>query len=86
MLPPQPPSKLQDTGATVLVLGATGGVGQIVTAKLLERGYKVRALVRNVAKAQSTLGSPPGVEYVQGDCRYMNQIDTPKVGLVMNNC
>ncbi|GFR40986.1 hypothetical protein Agub_g1651, partial [Astrephomene gubernaculifera] len=33
-------------GDLVLVAGATGGVGQLVTAKLLERGFRVRALDR----------------------------------------
>ena len=37
----------------VLVAGATGGVGQLVTAKLLEREIKVRALVRDEAKAST---------------------------------
>ncbi|GLC44421.1 hypothetical protein PLESTB_000471700 [Pleodorina starrii] len=33
-------------GDLVLVAGATGGVGQLVTAKLLERGFRVRAVDR----------------------------------------
>ena len=37
----------------VLVAGATGGVGQLVTAKLLEKEIKVRALVRDEAKAST---------------------------------
>ncbi|GLI69068.1 hypothetical protein VaNZ11_013612, partial [Volvox africanus] len=35
-----------EPGDLVLVAGATGGVGQLVTAKLLERGFSVRALDR----------------------------------------
>ena len=38
--------KLQAPGSLVLVAGATGGVGQLVTAKLLEKGFRVRALTR----------------------------------------
>jgi uncharacterized protein YbjT (DUF2867 family) len=36
----------------VLVTGATGGVGQLAVAYALNQGYTVRALTRNVAKAQ----------------------------------
>lgn len=51
------------------MVGATGGVGQLLTAKLLERGYTVRALCRDVDKASSVLGSAEGLELVLGDCR-----------------
>lgn len=46
-------------GGTVLVAGATGGVGQLVVAGLLSQGYRVRALVRDAARAQTTLGTVP---------------------------
>ena len=72
------PLLLQDTGARVLVLGATGGVGQIVTAKLLERGFQVRALVRNASKARASLGPMPNLELVEGDCRFAEQVDRPE--------
>merc|ERR1719199_245752 len=50
-----PPSEL------VLVTGATGGVGRRVVAALLSKGYRVRALARNEAKAKAMLsgGSKP---------------------------
>lgn len=35
----------------VLVAGATGGVGQLTVARLLERGYAVRVLTRSAQKA-----------------------------------
>lgn len=41
---------------TILVAGATGGVGKRVTKKLLERGDRVRALVRDAAIAKDLLG------------------------------
>jgi uncharacterized protein YbjT (DUF2867 family) len=59
----------QEPGATVLVAGATGGVGQLLTAKLLERGYTVRAMTRSKEKAAQLLGSAPGLEIVVGDLR-----------------
>ena len=39
--------------ASVLVAGATGGVGQLVTAKLLQVGYSVRAMTRDIEKARA---------------------------------
>lgn len=39
----------------VLVAGATGGVGKRVVEQLLQQGYKTRALVRDVSKAQQLL-------------------------------
>lgn len=54
----------------MLVVGATGGVGQLATAKLLERGYKVKALCRDTEKAASVLKTDSeGLELVVGDCR-----------------
>ncbi|WP_138498230.1 CIA30 family protein [Nostoc sp. PA-18-2419] len=41
----------------ILVAGATGGVGKRVVKRSLEQGYKVRALVRDIDKARSILGS-----------------------------
>lgn len=60
---------LQEPGSTVLVAGATGGVGQLLCAKLLDRGYKVRALTRSEEKTRQLLGDAPGLEVVYGDMR-----------------
>ncbi len=49
----------------VLVAGATGGVGKRVVQRLVERGYKVRSLVRDADKARAILGDH--VELVVGD-------------------
>lgn len=55
----------QAAETTVLLLGATGRVGRILTRKLLLRGYKVRALVRRKPeRAQGADGSPAQVEGV----------------------
>ena len=43
-------------GSKVLVVGATGGVGQLVVAKLLEAGYRVRAAGRSAERARETFG------------------------------
>ncbi len=52
----------------VLVAGVTGGVGQLVAAKLLAKNLNVRGLTRNKAKAESMFNSR--VELVEGDIRY----------------
>lgn len=44
---------------TVLVTGATGGVGRRVVARLLAEGRRVRALVRDVGKARQLLAGLP---------------------------
>jgi len=41
------------TQERVLVAGATGGVGQLTVAKLLEKGFPVRVLTRNAEKART---------------------------------
>ncbi|OWV90521.1 hypothetical protein ATY75_15050 [Rhizobium sp. N122] len=49
---------------TVLVLGATGGIGGAVARKLLARGWRIRALNREAAKVSRR---EPAFEWVQGD-------------------
>uniref|UniRef100_A0A832H2L6 SDR family oxidoreductase n=1 Tax=Oscillatoriales cyanobacterium SpSt-402 TaxID=2282168 RepID=A0A832H2L6_9CYAN len=56
---------------SVLVTGATGGVGQLVVAKLLEKNYAVQVLTRSTEKAQQMFGDR--VDVTVGDIR---QADT----------
>ena len=51
----------------VLVVGATGGVGQLTVGKLLEKGWTVRVLVRDTEKAQKMFDGQ--VEIILGDIR-----------------
>ncbi|MFT3953943.1 MAG: SDR family oxidoreductase [Piscinibacter sp.] len=51
-------------GSTVLVVGATGSIGRLVVAEALRRGFVVRALVRDPARAR---GLPAGAERAVGD-------------------
>lgn len=41
---------MPETMTTVLVVGATGSIGQHVTAQALAAGFQTRALVRNAAR------------------------------------
>lgn len=49
----------------VLVAGATGGVGRRVVQRLVESGYQVRSLVRDIDKAQAMFDK--NVELCKGD-------------------
>jgi uncharacterized protein YbjT (DUF2867 family) len=55
------------TAALVLVAGATGGVGQLVVAKALEKGFNVRVLSRQADKAKQMFGDR--VEVAVGNIR-----------------
>ncbi|MGL5807275.1 MAG: NAD(P)H-binding protein, partial [Xenococcaceae cyanobacterium] len=51
----------------VLVAGATGGVGQLTVAKLLEKGFAVRAMTRSTSKAEKMFDGK--VDLVEADTR-----------------
>jgi dihydroflavonol-4-reductase len=53
----------------VLVTGATGFIGWHVARQLLERGERVRALVRDPARSAQALAELEGIETVAGDLR-----------------
>lgn len=46
-----------------------GGVGQLSVKKLLDRGFKVKALTRSTSKAASVLGNSPLLEIVEVDLK-----------------
>ncbi|HQT65675.1 MAG: flavin reductase [Acidocella sp. 20-57-95] len=48
----------------VLVLGATGGTGQLIVRDAMAKGHSVVALVRSKARADL-----PGVDMIEGDAR-----------------
>lgn len=55
-----------------LVIGATGGIGGEVAGALARHGWQVRALARNVEKAQHHAPAP-GIDWIAGDA--MSAID-----------
>lgn len=59
------PVKRMETSGTVLVAGATGGVGRRVVNVLRKKGIPVRVLVRNEEKARQMLG--PDIDLIVGD-------------------
>ncbi|KAJ3704378.1 hypothetical protein LUZ61_008083 [Rhynchospora tenuis] len=69
------PSKV--SSKLVLVIGGSGGVGQLVVASLLSRGIKSRLLLRDPSKAVSLFGqqNEDTLEVWKGDTRNPNDID-----------
>ncbi|XP_004984340.1 sanguinarine reductase [Setaria italica] len=61
----------------VLVVGGTGGVGQLVVASLLSRNIKSRLLLRNPEKAESLFGKQDEsvLQVYKGDTRNPNDLD-----------
>ena len=56
---------------TILVLGATGGIGGAVARAFLKRGWQVKALTRRPEQAAAKFPGLAGVAWVEGDA--MNQ-------------
>ncbi|GFE97615.1 MULTISPECIES: NAD(P)H-binding protein [Gluconobacter] len=52
---------------TILVLGATGGIGGAVARVMMRRGWQVRAMVRDPAHARAGWGDDARPHWVQGD-------------------
>jgi nucleoside-diphosphate-sugar epimerase len=50
---------------TALILGATGGVGGALTEVLLARGWSIKALTRDPARAAA--GRDAAIQWIQGD-------------------
>jgi uncharacterized protein YbjT (DUF2867 family) len=51
----------------ILVFGATGSQGGAVARRLLDRGFRVRALTRDPQKPEAHALADQGAEVVQGD-------------------
>lgn len=52
---------------TILVLGATGGIGGEVARAFLKRGWRVKALTRRPAEAAAKFPGLKGIDWVEGD-------------------
>lgn len=55
------------TKKEITIVGATGKIGILTTFHLLQSGYRVKAVVRNVEKAQQSFREKDHVELVYGD-------------------
>jgi uncharacterized protein YbjT (DUF2867 family) len=81
----QEPSRRSERGETmgtdkpiVLVVGASGSIGQPVVAESLRKGYQTRALVRDPAQARLFA---EGVEVVVGDLTRAETLDKAVAGV-----
>ncbi|MCO5577389.1 hypothetical protein L7F22_031221 [Adiantum nelumboides] len=67
------------TGASkcILVVGGTGGVGQLVVAALLDRGFNVRVILRDPKKASAIFGeaSMDKMQVFVGDIRKVEELE-----------
>jgi uncharacterized protein YbjT (DUF2867 family) len=73
----------------LLILGATGNMGQRLLAQALARGHAVTAFVRNRAKLQQQLGTavPPGLTVFEGDVNDATALRAAMTGQdVVINC
>ncbi|GJP37920.1 hypothetical protein CLOM_g22369 [Closterium sp. NIES-68] len=68
---PSSPSSSSKPLERVLVVGASGGVGQLCVASLLSKSLPVRALVRSVEKAEALFADAPAdlIQIVSADLR-----------------
>ncbi len=62
-------------GPLILVSGATGNQGGAVARRLLERGFRVRALSRDTQKPEAQALAEGGAEVVRGDLNDRSSVD-----------
>ncbi|KAI4965970.1 sanguinarine reductase [Hordeum vulgare subsp. vulgare] len=69
--------KAEASSRLVLVVGGTGGVGQLVVASLLSREIKTRLLLRNPGKAASLFGKQDEsvLQVYEGDTRNADDLN-----------
>lgn len=66
---------------TVLVLGATGGIGGAIAAALLRHGWQVRGMARDAVSASHRAN--PHIEWVQGDALSRDDVVRVASGVAM---
>ncbi len=65
---------------TVLIIGATGGIGSATSAALLARGWDVRALSRDPVKAAHSFPNHQSIEWIAGDALNPDDVTSAAVG------
>jgi uncharacterized protein YbjT (DUF2867 family) len=74
-------SDQNNIGKTVLVCGAVGQQGGAVVARMLEKGWKLRALTRKPDSAPAQALAQQGVELVKGDLEDPASLDRAVQGM-----
>lgn len=72
---------MSNTQNRILVFGATGQQGGAAARHLLARGWKVRALVRDLSKDSAQELKHQGVDIVQGDLNHPASLHTAMEGV-----
>ena len=67
---------------TVLIVGATGSIGRHAVVEAVHQGYRVRALVRNPARAKSL---PEQAELVVGDLTRPDTLDAASTAVTRSS-
>lgn len=65
---------------TILVLGATGGIGGAVARAFLRRGWRVRALTRRPEAAAKQVTGLAGIEWLAGDAMKLADVQRAAAG------
>ena len=66
--------------STVLIIGATGGIGSATSAALLARGWDVRALSRDPVKAAKSFPNLQSIEWIAGDALDPDDVTSAATG------
>lgn len=84
----EPSKGKEGASRCVLVVGANGGVGQLVVAALLDRGLPVKAVIRDAEKARSLFGQhdPAKFQMHVGDTRQPETISSVFDGITHVIC
>lgn len=65
---------------TVLIIGATGGIGSATSAALLARGWDVRALSRDPVKAAHSFPNLQSIDWIAGDALSPDDVTNAAAG------
>ncbi len=65
---------------TVLINGATGGIGSVTSAALLARSWDVRALSRDPVKAAHSFLNLQSIEWIAGDALDPDDVTSAAAG------
>ena len=63
-----------------LIIGATGGIGSAVASALMARGWRVRALTRDGARARRDFARLGAVEWIEGDAMHAGAVVAAAAG------
>lgn len=66
---------------TALVIGATGGFGGWAARKLVEKGWKVKAMHRSPETVQPSLLKGLNIQWVKGDAMHAKEVDAAAKGV-----